>query len=237
LQALIILLSPYLTIYSLTPTFALAIYKVAKTVLIANGVLQNPHMKDVRLGRTTAVFPESDGSFNREKGESFGGEGVCVMLLSSKCNQYVPSPHSPFSPHLIPPSSPLGTLYPPYATLLSHGQKMFIELEKNAVEYGFLGTSSYVSTDDATKPVGLQIIYFKDLEHCYKFAHSAATHRKGWEWFNGMGKGVECVSIAHEVFDVPRGRWENIWVNAKPYGFGTYLHWGIAVGRIEADLK
>jgi hypothetical protein len=131
----------------------------------------------------------------------------------------------PFLSALTSSSSPLGILYPPYATLLAHGRKMFIELEKNAAEYGFLGTTGYTSTDDITKPVGLQIIYFKDIEHCYKFAHSAVTHRKGWERFNGMGKGVDCVTIAHEVYDVPKGRWENIWVNARPYGFGEYLHW------------
>jgi hypothetical protein len=39
-----------------------------------------------------------------------------------------------------------------------------------------------------------------------------------------MGKGVDCVTIAHEVFDVPKGRWENIWVNARPYGFGKYIY-------------
>jgi len=96
---------------------------------------------------------------------------------------------------------------------------MFIELEKNPVEYGFLGHSTYNSTEDITKPVSMSIIYFRSLEHVYKFAHSK-VHRTGWDWFTKMGVNVDQVSIAHEIYDVPKGKWENVFVNAKPYGFG-----------------
>jgi hypothetical protein len=89
LQALIILISPYSVAVSLGPTFALAAYKIAKTILITCGLIANPHMNGVQIGRTTAIFPEADGGFERKIGDTFGGEGVCIMLLSTKCNQYV----------------------------------------------------------------------------------------------------------------------------------------------------
>lgn len=114
-------------------------------------------------------------------------------------------------------------MYPPFKTVLDHGRDMFVELEKNAADYGFLGHSTYHSTEDLTKPVSMSILYFRSLDHVYKFAHSK-VHRAGWDWFTKMGADVQQVSIAHEVYDVPKGRWENIYVNAKPYGFGTLLH-------------
>ena len=91
LQALIILVSPYSVAHSLAPTFALAAYKIMKTICITCRLHANPHMDGVRIGRTTAIFPASDGSFDRNKGDTFGGEGICVFLLSTKCNQYVQS--------------------------------------------------------------------------------------------------------------------------------------------------
>ncbi|TVY81840.1 Monooxygenase, partial [Lachnellula suecica] len=209
---LLILISPYSAAFSLTPTFTLAAYKISSIFLVTWGVLPNPHLKNVRKGRTTAVFPEADGSFDRQKGDDFGGEGVCVMLLSTKCNH------------------PLGMLYPPYQKLTEHGRAMFIDLETNGAEYGFLGYSTYGSTDDVTKPVSMSIMYFKTMADAYKYSHSK-THRAGWEWYVRAGNEVECVSIAHEIYEVPAGKWENIYVNAKPYGFAATSHAVKAEGK------
>lgn len=87
IQALLVVLCPYRTIYPLAPTFALSLYKVFKAMLIGFGVIKNPHMKGVVMGRTTAIFPEADGSFNRNLGDTVGGQGICMVLLFSKCNQ------------------------------------------------------------------------------------------------------------------------------------------------------
>lgn len=176
-------------------------------------------MRGVHIGRTTAIYPEADGSFDRKNGSSFGGDGVCIMLLSTKCNQCVNSPEVLTSANH---NSPLGMMYPAYKTITELGRNMFVELEKNSVEYGFLGHSIYNSTEDITKPVSLSILYFKSLDHVYKFSHSK-VHQVGFKWFTEMGTGVNHVTIGHEVYDVPKGKWENIYVNAKPYGFGTFL--------------
>jgi hypothetical protein len=89
LQSAIILLTPFPLIDALAPTFLLAGWKVLKTVLITVGVMENYHMKGVRVGRATAVFPNPDGTFERKVGESVGGEGMCIILLSSKVHQYI----------------------------------------------------------------------------------------------------------------------------------------------------
>ena len=87
LQAIIILISPFPVVYALTPTVALALCKVAHTIMITYGLVDNHHMKNVRVGRHSAVFPEEDGSFARHPGDTVGGSGMVVFILSTKCNQ------------------------------------------------------------------------------------------------------------------------------------------------------
>jgi len=95
LQALIVFVSPLSVSYSLAPTLALIVFKILKTLATIFGVIGNPHMKNIRVGRQTAIFPNSDGGFERKEGESVGGKGMCIVLLSSKCNQsvFLPSPY------------------------------------------------------------------------------------------------------------------------------------------------
>lgn len=92
LQSLIILLLPIRPIYALLPTFGLAIWKVTILVLKVYGVVENPLMEGVQHGRLSAVFPPSQigekGMF-RPVGESVGGQEMCILLLSNRCNQYV----------------------------------------------------------------------------------------------------------------------------------------------------
>lgn len=92
LQSLTILLLPIRPIYALLPTFGLAIWKVTILVLKVYGVVENPLMEGVQHGRLSAVFPPSQigekGMF-RPVGESVGGQEMCILLLSNRCNQYV----------------------------------------------------------------------------------------------------------------------------------------------------
>jgi hypothetical protein len=116
--------------------------------------------------------------------------------------------------------SPLGMMYPPYKALLGHGRAMFMEIEKNAEEYGLLGYSNYYGTDATTKCISMSVLYFENMSGLHRYAHSSKTHRDGWEWWTAMGSGVDLVSIGHEVYDVPEGKWESIYGNSKPFGFG-----------------
>ena len=87
LQSLIVVLCPWGPLWSLMPTLTLAMWKICKTLLVVTGWLENRHMKSVIAGKTTAIFPEDDGSFSRKIGDSVSGKGVVVMMLTSKCNQ------------------------------------------------------------------------------------------------------------------------------------------------------
>lgn len=86
-QSLLVLISPLPAIYSLLPTLSLLTYKVLKIVAMTCGLIYNPHMKNVRVGRQTAIFPGPDGSFSRSPGDPLGGGEICIVLLSVKCNQ------------------------------------------------------------------------------------------------------------------------------------------------------
>jgi hypothetical protein len=87
LQALILLILPLKLVFLLAPTFALAMYKVTRLILVCYGFLENKHMRGVKLERMSAVFPEPDGGLFRPGGKTVGGEGMCLVLLTSKVNQ------------------------------------------------------------------------------------------------------------------------------------------------------
>lgn len=89
-QAIAIVSTPLPVIYVLFPTFGLVIFKLTRLVLKIHGVVENPRVRNVRLGRQTALFPPKDGTMTRQPGEPVGGEGMCVVLLTNKCNQYFP---------------------------------------------------------------------------------------------------------------------------------------------------
>jgi len=211
LQSLTILLLPIRPIYALLPTFGLAIWKVTILVLKVYGVVENPLMEGVQHGRLSAVFPPSQigekGMF-RPVGESVGGQEMCILLLSNRCNH------------------PLGLFYTKYREMGTYAKEMYKELEKDPIGNGFLGYSDYSSNNASTQPHSLSIMYFKSIDHVHKWAHSSPAHRAAWEWWDAEQKAgrVDHLTIAHEIYGVEKGKWENIYVNAKPYDFAATSH-------------
>jgi hypothetical protein len=65
----------------------------------------------------------------------------------------------------------------------------------------------------------MNIIYFRSYEAIYAFAHEAA-HREAWDWWNESVKRHGHLAIGHELYSVPEGRWENIYVNYHESNFG-----------------
>ncbi|CZR69179.1 uncharacterized protein PAC_19079 [Phialocephala subalpina] len=177
LQAIVIVSTPLPIIYVLFPTFSLVIFKLARLALKIYGVVENPRMENVRLGRQTALFPPKDGAVTRRPGEPVGGEGI-----------------------------PLGLFYPTYRTVSAHARAMYRDLETHASEYGFLGYSDYNSNDVLKQGNLLSVMYFRSVEDVQKWAHGK-VHREGWDWWNSMsGNGkTDCISIGHEIYSVPKG--------------------------------
>jgi hypothetical protein len=68
----------------------------------------------------------------------------------------------------------------------------------------------------------MTIFYFRSLSGVHKFAHGP-IHRKGWDWWSRNGKEHPEISICHEVYEADAGRWENVYLNYRPMGLGTYI--------------
>lgn len=65
----------------------------------------------------------------------------------------------------------------------------------------------------------ITLSYWKNLASLHDFALSP-THRAGWDWWNRTIKDNGHIGIMHEVYAVPKGHWENIYVNFRPFGMG-----------------
>ena len=77
------------------------------------------------------------------------------------------------------------------------------------------------SEDDCSNIVAF-LSYWRSTEHLHTFAQSD-IHRAGWDWYNAHAKQYPHIGIAHEVYSAPKGHWENITHNMKPFGIGEGL--------------
>lgn len=78
-----VLLLPIRPVFALAPAVLLLAFKFLNTILIWFGLLENPLMKDSVRGKQTARYPQSTGT-----GKQTGNEGVCMIVVSSRSNQY-----------------------------------------------------------------------------------------------------------------------------------------------------
>ena len=101
---------------------------------------------------------------------------------------------------------------------------MFNELSKQAEEYGFLGMDFYTEASASTTGSQmLTLMYFKSLADVHRYAESP-LHRKAWDWYNRFARQHSHLGIMHELYEVDAGKWENVYVNMSPNGFGVTRH-------------
>lgn len=116
--------------------------------------------------------------------------------------------------------SPLGILGPGFKQLGDYFRTMILDLDEKAPDNGYLGGSGFQNTSDRDCSCELMyLMYFRSHEHLQAWAHSAA-HRDGWDWWIKNDKDFERLGISHEVYSVPAERWETIYLNYHPSGFG-----------------
>lgn len=97
---------------------------------------------------------------------------------------------------------------------------MFEELQEKQADNGFLGANFYLNAGDRPSSSELlSIFYFRSYEDVHKFA-VGPTHRAGWDWYNRVTKQYTHLGIYHELYQVPAGSWENVYVNSAPTLFG-----------------
>jgi Domain of unknown function (DUF4188) len=95
-------------------------------------------------------------------------------------------------------------------------------LDPNSPSSPVLGASTWLSTDRPATNEIATICYFRSVVHLHKFAHSP-SHREGWTWWNTNLAKHRHIGIMHELYQVPKSNWENIYINYHPTGLGMSL--------------
>lgn len=105
---------------------------------------------------------------------------------------------------------------------------MVDHLDKNSEKFGYLGSNSYLANERATGNEIMVMVYFRTYEGLHEFSHEkGGVHREAWDYWNtqvmGRGKSEQgrLFGIMHEVYQIPVGKWENIYINYHPSGIGA----------------
>ncbi|PGH35986.1 hypothetical protein GX50_01156 [[Emmonsia] crescens] len=194
-QGMAVALLGYLT---LLPTAAVIAYRVGDNLAMARGWKRNRYLSGVLLNRFTAQVPRSDGSFGSTPAE----RSVVVFIIGSKCNH------------------PLGLFDPVYRKVADYFAATVRELEDTPEESGLLGRTSWIGDRETAANELMTVMYFRDFESLHKYAHGP-LHIKAVKYWSSIVKDTPHVSIFHETYVVPKGQWENIYVNSRPTGLSA----------------
>jgi hypothetical protein len=184
------------------PPIALLLYRYIRSYLIATGTLPNPAYNEVTHGRQTWQIPSADGTI----GSAGASESIVVLVLAASWTH------------------PNGRLSPGSEDMGKYMANMWRDAEAQRENYGFLGnTPQMVTEDDGTRQdcKGVTMVYlsyWKSLEGLYKFTHAEA-HMKGQLWWErGAMEKYKHIGVAHEVYEVAAGSWENVFHSFRPFG-------------------
>jgi len=201
----ILFILPIRPTYTIAPVFLALLYTLIDTLLVTFNFKSNSYLAGARLTKFSALIPNKDGSFSLKKDDADEGR-VVILLLGVKINH------------------PLGLLQPQAQEIGAHFQAMVNELNENARTNGFLGSTGFLGTDDRTsKSEIMTTFYFSNLKAVEDFALNNPTHRKGWDAWNRMAKEGKNrhIGIYHEVYEAPKGRWENVYLNMQKTGMAN----------------
>ena len=197
LQGLLCLL-PYRNIALVAPVMLYLLIGIVRTALQATGALRNPYMDGVVTQRTSPIFPDENG--NQDKPAS---QQLCTIQLAVRSN------------------SPLGMLAPGFKEVGDYFTAMTKQLDKNAAESGYLGSSAWISAADRTTGSEfMSLVYFDSVESLHRFSHGA-LHTEAMEWWHRTAKKHEHIGIMHEVYNSPANNWEAVYLNYHPTGLGA----------------
>jgi hypothetical protein len=174
--------------------FAAFFAAIVPTILTSTGLTPNADLKTVQQGKTTALFPNADGS----KGKP-SGRGFALLIIGIRINH------------------PLGVLAPGAKIAGDHFVSMTKTLEQNKAELGYLGGLSF-QADDYNSPS--MIMYFESMEKLHEYAHGA-QHREAWNWWNKNVKNMPHLGVYHEAYDIPAHSWEAVYLQTPKMGLGA----------------
>jgi Domain of unknown function (DUF4188) len=181
-------------------SFLALLSRLIPTLLTAAGKLPNEQLSSVMPGRTTAMFPASDGS----KSINPSGKGLALLILGVKITH------------------PLGFLAPGAKQTGDYFTSMVKELNANPSEHGWIGGSTVQGVPTSSSSSGhiTLIGYFKTIDDLHRFAHGS-IHRETWNWWNANVKAMPHIGVYHEAYDVPSKSWEAIYVQTPKLGLGA----------------
>lgn len=186
----------------LIPALAVLLYRCFIAYAMSVGWVHNTYMDGVLMSKFSAQFPDETGNYGSKPADS----GMVVFLIGTRINH------------------PMGLFAPGAKELGDYFQGMTKSLEEHAEQYGFLGMTSWLNsnTREASNEL-MQVGYFRNIEGLHAFAHSE-HHREGWMWFNKHVKQYPHLAIFHETYEVPKGKWESIYVNSHLSGINSTTH-------------
>ena len=181
---------------ALLPALAYIIVTSANTSAIAAGWKHNPMMDDLIMQKISTAFPDGEGNY----GDKPADTSLAVLIIGFRNNH------------------PLSIFAPGVKQIGEYFAQMIKDLEAHDEEFGLMGITSWVNTADRkTQNESMNICYFKNVEGIHAFAHSD-YHMKAWKWWNVYFKQWSHMSIYHEIYSVPKGHWESIYVNSHING-------------------
>ena len=122
--------------------------------------------------------------------------------------------------------SPNGLFDPLFTKLGEYNDKMVADMEANAShDNGFLGaTTWHNAADRTTAPEIMSMYYFRSYDDLHNWAFGP-VHHAGWEWWSKLVSEHRDhqIGLSHEVFEASVGRFETLYGNYAPAGFGEYI--------------
>ncbi|KAF1963032.1 hypothetical protein CC80DRAFT_487452 [Byssothecium circinans] len=184
------------------PPVVILVSRVISFLLTCQGILHNPASKDVHYGRWSTHLPQPDGT----RPQSPSDREVVVFILGFRS------------------SHPGGRFAPGFLDIGKAFVEMWDDAKAHNEEYGYLGKTAtmYPLETDCNNSM-VYISYWKSLDHLYRFANGA-VHQKGFKLFTKLQKTHPHLGLMHELYVAPKGHWETIYVNYKPFALGQSKH-------------
>ncbi|KAI4158534.1 MAG: hypothetical protein L6R39_000512 [Caloplaca ligustica] len=200
IQSVITIILP--TRIALLPAVLLLGTRIVLSTLRNEGLLQSSEAEAVVPGRYTAQIPNPDGSFP----PTASAKEICIFIIATRSNH------------------PKGRFAPGISEITDYFRNMWQDASRNKEKWGYLGkTPTLIATEEDCTNTMVWISYWRSLEDLHLFA-SGETHRSGWDWYNREQKRYPHIGIQHETYLAPKGHWENIAYNFRPFGIGKTKH-------------
>ncbi|KAL6905140.1 hypothetical protein GGI43DRAFT_398972 [Trichoderma evansii] len=181
--------------YAVAPAALILLYRLSRTMLQSFGVLRNPLMDEIIMGKFSVQIGDEAGNAPTESSQN----SMAVIMLGARSNH------------------PMGMFGPGFKQVGDFFGAMIDNLNADE-ESGFLGSSTYVCNGERLTANGVMTCcYFRTVEDIHRFAH-APLHREAWDWWNNITATHPHLSIMHELYDASTKGWENIFVNYNRTG-------------------